>query len=100
MKRSDTGSASVHDYQKHETEYHQALNHPTLEKGVLSNFGRGKTTDVKCRFVADILCTCGALANLWSDFGGLFVWCRDCGDFRTIDLEGAEDVKDGNRVAP
>jgi hypothetical protein len=94
MKKSDTGSASVDDYQKDEIHYHPVLIHPKLEERVLSNFGRGKTADVKCRFVADILCTCGALANLWSDSSGLFVWCRECGDFRMLDSEGIEDLGD------
>jgi hypothetical protein len=94
MKKSDTGSASVDDYQRNEIHYHSALSPMTFEERILSNFGRGKTAEVKCRFVADLLCRCGVLANLWSDSSGLFVWCRECGDFKIIDLEKIEDVKD------
>lgn len=46
------------------------------------------------RFVAHLLCKCGALAEVWSESSEVFVLCRECGDHRIIDLEGMEDLND------
>ena len=100
MNEKCATTASSDKCQKHRTQeqgtsYQPSLTHPKLEDGFQSNFTGGSTSDSECKFVADVLCKCGALANLWSNFGnGLFICCRECGDFRILDSEDIEDLED------
>jgi hypothetical protein len=94
MNEERKNIASGNHCQEHGTRYQPGFKHWNLEDRDQWNDDRRSTADSTCNFLADVLCRCGALAKLWSDLEGLFVWCRECGDFRMIDSNGIEELGD------
>ncbi|HEX7534597.1 MAG TPA: hypothetical protein VF343_05020 [Syntrophales bacterium] len=69
------------------------IDHQIMEDPVRFNFLSRDAATSTVGFVARLLCKCGSLAEVWSERSEAFVWCLECGDYRTISLEGIEDIE-------
>ena len=95
MTENSRNHASGEECQEPRREYQPGgTNHQILEDLIQFNYLSRDAATSTVRFVAHLLCKCGSLAGVWSDNGEAFVWCRECGDYRTISLEGLEDSED------